>query len=130
MDLFLTDPTEVPLPPAEVRIRVFRVEPWSDGRRVRVTLEIDPFQRRPSAEVVIRNAASEVVAEVMIIETMTRKMEFNMHLRSAETGGVYHAQAALYYQALPEVKEGDPAPAEMPMPEQVDQKESVFEITS
>lgn len=130
MDLFFTDPNEVPLPPEEVRIREFRVEPWLDGHRVRVTLEVDPFQKRPSAEVVIWNAAGDVVAEVTIIESIMRKMEFNMHLRQAEPAGSYHAQAVLYYQTLPEGDKAEPTPAGPSEPMLVDRKEHDFDITS
>ncbi len=130
MDLFFTDPNEVPLPPEEVRIREFRVEPWLDGRRVRVTLEVDPFQKRPSAEVVIWNAAGDEVAEVTVIESMIRKMEFNMHLREPAPAGTYRAQAVLYYQTMPEIDEAGPAPAGLAEPMQVDRKEHTFEITS
>lgn len=130
MDLFFADPDEVPLQPEDVRIREFRVEPWSDGRRVRVTLEVDPFQKRPSAEVAIRNAAGEVVAEVAVIESITRKIEFNMHLRMPETAGSYCARAVLFFQTLPAVNDGEPVPAEPTGRLQVDCKESNFEITT
>lgn len=130
MDLFFAEPDEVPLPPEEVRIREFRVEPWSDGRRVRITLVVDPFQTRPSAEVVIKNNLDEVVAEAMVIESITRKIEFTMHLRLPEPAGLYCAQAVLFFQRLPEVNEDEPAPVEIPERLQVDFKERNFEITS
>jgi hypothetical protein len=50
MDIFFADPSEVPLPPNEVRIRELNVEPWPDGNRLRVYLEVDPFQKRPNAD--------------------------------------------------------------------------------
>lgn len=97
MDIFFTDPAEVPLPPDEVRIRALRAEPWPDGRRVRVYLEVDPFQKRPSVDLTILNAQQEPVAVASIIESMDRKMDFTMHLRGAETAGTYRLQVALYY---------------------------------
>jgi hypothetical protein len=44
MDIFFHDPTDIPLPPAEVRIRQFKGEPWPDGRRVKLTLELTLFE--------------------------------------------------------------------------------------
>lgn len=100
MDIFFTDPTEIPLPPADVRIRELRAEPYPDGRRLRVTLEVDPFQKRPSAQVVIYDAAGEEMAETSIVESMTRKMEFTMHLRRASPGEAYRLEALLYYAEM------------------------------
>ncbi len=112
MDIFLQDPGEAPLPPEDVRIREFRLTPWPDGRRVHVYLEVDPFQKRPNAEVVVLSADSETVAEAAIIETMTRKMEFNLHLRQGDLAGKFSARVTLYYQAP--AKEGEAAAADQP----------------
>jgi len=101
MDLFFQDPTEVPLPPQQVRIRELTAAPWPDGRRIRVYLEVDPFQKRPSAEVVLLGAEGQSLAEVSIIETAARKMEFNMHLRLAETAGDYTLNVELFYEESP-----------------------------
>jgi hypothetical protein len=95
---------------------------------VKIVLEVDPFQKRPNAEILILNAAGEKVAEITVIETITRKLEFNMHLRQAETAGQYRAQAVLYYQTLPEAQEGEAIPPEQPDPMLVDRGEALFEI--
>ena len=130
MDLFFADPEAVPLPPEDVRIREFRAEPWPDGKRVRITVIVDPFQQRPNLEVLIWNEAGQVVAEVTVVESVTRKIEFNMHLRQPEPGGTYRAQAVLFFQTFIQVEDGEPAPVEQPERLQVDCKESTFEITS
>lgn len=104
MDLFFADPSEVPLPPAEVRIRALNVEPYPDGRRLRVYLEVDPFQRRPNADLTLLDSAGQELASAFIIESMTRKMELVMHLRSPAAGPCA-LQAVLYFASLP-----DPAP--------------------
>lgn len=125
MDIFFTDPSEVPLPPEEVRIQNLKVEPWSDGKRVRVYMEVDPFQKRPSAEIEVKNQAGETVATVSVIETMDRKMEFNLHLREKESRGTYQLSAVLYYSESEET-EGDQVPAQKIT--EVDQKQATFEI--
>ena len=58
MDMFFADPNDPPLPPEEVRLRELRAEPWPDVLRVKVFLELTPFQKRPSAEGSIRNASA------------------------------------------------------------------------
>lgn len=81
MDIFFSDPTAIPLPPDEVRVKELRAEPWPDKRRVRVYLEITPFQQRPNGNITITDAAGEEVASVSFIETIDPKMEFTIHLR-------------------------------------------------
>jgi hypothetical protein len=102
MDIFFQDPDEVPLPPDEVRIREVFAEPWPDRRRVRVYLEFDPFQRRPSAELLIFNGQGDEVAQTNIVEAFTRKIELNMHLRESNPAGKYILKTLLYYIPKPE----------------------------
>lgn len=129
MDLFFQDPSEVPLPPEEVRIRALHAMPWQDGRRVKIYLEIDPFQKRPNAQVQILDSSGDVIAEVSLIETITRKMEFNMHLRSAVAAGDFQVHAVLYYHQPNQTGETDVG-AQMALPEWmiVDQKRTTFVI--
>lgn len=97
MDIFFQDPTDIPLPPEEVRIRGLTAEPWSDGRRVRVNLELTPFQKRPNGEINILNDDGEEVSSVSFIETIDPKMQFTMHLRTLETEGEFTVTATVFY---------------------------------
>lgn len=124
MDIFFTDPTETPLPPEEVRIRRLEASPYSDGRRVRVTFEVDPFQKRPSADLRIRNAEDETVASVTVIETMIAKMDLTMHIREGEPGGNYLLEAILFYEEHPDSEE-EPSEPEQKV---VDTANTTFQI--
>ena len=129
MDIFFEDPTEIPLPPDEVRIRELRAEPWPDGLRVKIYLEVDPFQQKPSANVFIHDAQGRELAQASVIETMTRRMEFTMHLRQAEPGGEYRLNAVLFYtDPLPEPQPGEQAPIQLPDSTEVDRAEVTFTI--
>ncbi len=129
MDIFFQDPSEIPLPPEEVRIRELKATPWADGKRVQIYLEVDPFQKRPNAEVIIRNARGEQVATASLIESMFRKMEFNMHLRGTNLEGEYIVHASLYYsEPVPEPKEGEEVPVRLPESKIIDQMETSFHI--
>jgi len=97
MDIFFTDPTDIPLPPNEVHIRQLNAEPWPDGKRVRVYLEISPFQIKPNGEISISNQEGLEVASISIIETIDPKMEFTIHLRTADTKGTYQVKAEIFY---------------------------------
>ncbi|MEN8172069.1 MAG: hypothetical protein ABFS03_04235, partial [Chloroflexota bacterium] len=62
MDIFFTDPNDIPLPPDEVHIRKLSAEPWPDKKRVHVNLEISPFQKRPSGEIILTDSDGEEAA--------------------------------------------------------------------
>jgi hypothetical protein len=118
MDIFFADPSEVPLPPDEVRIRELKATPL-DERRVRVYLDVDPFQKRPNIELSILDEGGKTLASASIIETMSRKMELVMHLRGAQPGSTCALQAILFFATLPQVQvdenpeiPGEPGPIE------------------
>jgi len=127
MDIFFTDPNEVPLPPEEVRIIELRAEPWSDGRRVHVYLEVDPFQKRPNAEIRITDNQGQELAHASIIESIERKMEMTLHLRGEIGNQICKVFASLYYATIDE----DPGPETSIEPIQriiVDEANSTFEL--
>ncbi|GAB4579977.1 MAG: hypothetical protein Fur0022_27160 [Anaerolineales bacterium] len=132
MDIFFHDPDDIPLPPSEVRIRTFALQPYPDGRRVRVYLEITPFQKKPSAEVTLFAPNGVPAGNLSIIETIDPRLEMTLHIRGTILPGRYTARVDLFYQDLPEdtaqmVENGF---AEYTMPEQimVDHAETEFEI--
>ena len=69
------------LPPAEVRFADITVEPYSDGRRVRVSLGITPFLERPYIELEIRDGDGQQLAAASVVEPMNWKLELTLHLR-------------------------------------------------
>jgi hypothetical protein len=133
MDIFFQDPSEIPLPPEEVRILEMRANPYPDGQRVRIYLEVTPFQKRPNAEIAILDPRGEEVAQVSVIESMSRKMEFTMHLRKPELGSTYTLAARLFYTAPlpPPPGPEEPAPRQpiqLPEPTFVDDRRVTFEL--
>lgn len=131
MDIFFTNPNDVPLPPEDVRIRKFSAEPWPDKRRVRIYLEISPFQQKPSGEIVLTDSQGRQVAVANFIETMVANMEINLHLRTEDTLGAYQAAVTLFYlQKIPEAEEEQENESLM-LPEKihVDQATFDFEIS-
>ncbi len=69
------------LPPAEVRFADITVEPYSDGRRVHVSLGITPFLERPYIELEIRGGDGQQLATASVVEPMNWKLELTLHLR-------------------------------------------------
>lgn len=88
------------LPPEETRITGLSVEPYPDGRRLRVDISITPFQTRPHIEAVLRDADGLEVASVSVVEPMSWKIEFTMHLRG-DLNNPYTLEARLYYPEGP-----------------------------
>ncbi|HXF85018.1 MAG TPA: hypothetical protein VNK49_06465 [Anaerolineales bacterium] len=82
--------------PEETRITALSVAPYPDGRRLRVNIEITPFQKRPHIEVTITGADGVEVASTNIVEPLSWKLEFTMHLRG-ELKNPYTLEAILYY---------------------------------
>ena len=97
MDLFLQDPNEIPLPPDEVRIRELRIDPFPDNRRIRISLQITPFQTRPNIEILITNENEEESGSLTIIESINPKMEFTIHLKDDKPNGKYTVSSQIYY---------------------------------
>ena len=105
MDIFFTDPDDIPLPPNEVRIRDLSAQPWPDKERVRVYLEVTPFQKHPNGEITITNQSGEEVASISFIETIDPKMEFTLHLRHGGTVGEFTVRATVSYPQQPDTED-------------------------
>lgn len=96
MDFFFPEDNLTRATPEETHITSLTAEVWADGRRVRVNLEITPFQKRPYIEVSLKDAGGDEVASTSIVEPMSWKMEFTMHIRG-ELNNPYMLDARLYY---------------------------------
>ncbi len=101
MDFFFPEDDLQRMTPEETHITSLHAEPYSDGQRVRVNIEMTPFQQRPHLEVTITDSAGEEVSSASIVEPMSWKLEFTMHLRGA-TAGPFKIEARLYYPDGPQ----------------------------
>jgi hypothetical protein len=108
MDIHFTDLSEVPLPPNEVRIREFRVEPYPDGKRLRLFLELTPFLKPPSSEIFVTDLIGNQVAVANIIELIDPRIEITMHMRTPDPQGEFTARALVFYtESLDDITEDD-----------------------
>jgi hypothetical protein len=96
MEFFLPEDNLTRALPEETRITALSAQPYPDGRRVRVNLEVTPFQKRPHIEVVLENSNGDEVASTSLVEPLSWKLEFTMHLRG-ELNNPYTVHARLYY---------------------------------
>jgi len=82
--------------PEETRITALAAEPYPDGYRLRVNIEITPFQKRPHLEILLKDANDDEIASTSIIEPMSWKIEFTMHVRG-DLNNPYTLEARLFY---------------------------------
>lgn len=87
--------------PEETKITQLSAQPYPDGYRLRVDMEITPFQKRPYIEVTLRDADNDEVASTNIVEPLSWKIEFTMHIRG-ELNNPYTLSARLYYPEGPD----------------------------
>jgi hypothetical protein len=97
MDFFFPEDNLQRMAPEETRITGLNAEPYPDGYRLRVNIEVTPFQKRPHIEVQLSDADGSEVASTSIVEPMTWKLEFTMHIRDDELNNPYTLEARLFY---------------------------------
>ena len=95
----LSNPENIPLPPEEVKILDFQASPYPDGKRVKLILNFTPFQKNPSAEIVITDSEGKLRSRIQIIETIENESEITMHLPGKQLKGEYTARIEAFYLA-------------------------------
>ena len=104
MEFFLNDPEVQRVPPAETRILDLRTEPYPDGKRVRVALDLTPFLQKPYIELTLTASTGDEAASASIVEPMAWKLELNLHIRKADPAdSKYTLAARLSYPDLGDV---------------------------
>ena len=96
MDFFFPEDQLQRMTPEETRITSLTAQPYPDGYRVHVNIEMTPFQKRPHIEVVLNDSVGDEVASTSIVEPMGWKLEFTMHIRG-ELKNPYTLEATLFY---------------------------------
>jgi len=117
MDFFLPEDHLQRMTPEETRITALTAEPYPDGYRLRVKMEMTPFQQRPHLEVLLTDKNGEEIASTSIVEPMGWKLEFTMHIRG-ELNNPYTLEARLFYPdgpaATPQTVQFDVLPPHAP----------------
>jgi hypothetical protein len=96
MEFFFPEDNLQRMTPEETHITSLTAEPYPDGYRLRVNIEITPFQKRPHLEVTLSDADGNEIASSSIIEPLSWKIEFTMHIRG-ELRNPYTLEARLFY---------------------------------
>ena len=96
MDFFFPEDGLARTVPEETKISALSAQPYPDGHRLRVNIEVTPFQKRPYIEIILNDSNGNEVASTSIVEPMSWKLEFTMHIRG-ELNNPYALNARLYY---------------------------------
>ncbi len=81
MEFFLNDPNIKRYPPADTRLLNLQAEPYPDGKRLRIGLELTPFLQKPYLEITLTDDQGSNIASTSIVEPTAWKLEFTLHLR-------------------------------------------------
>jgi hypothetical protein len=103
MFIQIEDPSDLPRPPEEVQIRTLEIEPYPDGRRLRVHMELTPFLEPPDLTLRVQDQRGEAVADLSIISAQQSTMSLTVHLRGPEPKGSYTMEAVILYDDLGQV---------------------------
>jgi len=74
------------------------IEPWPDGRRVRIHITLSPFSRHPNLEAALLSNSGEEISRLHIIETPENKIVFTMHLRGIELPATLTLQTRVFFE--------------------------------
>lgn len=95
-------PSENALPPQQVHIIRCTVTPWPDGKRVKVNLELSPFQQPPNVTLVLHDQNINEISRVLLVETQVTNLSFTMHIRHPTVQGNYSLTASISYPEMGE----------------------------
>ncbi len=95
---FRAEPNPDARDPQEMRILALRAEPYPDGLRYKIFIDLTPFKKPPNLEVtLVPEGQQEPLARVNIIEAVSENLTFVMHTRTAYSGRL-SLHASLDYQ--------------------------------
>ena len=104
MEFFTAEQNVEKVPPSEMRFINLQAQPSTDGGKVRIVLEITPFQQSPFIDIVVHDSHDSVIGTTSIIEPASWKMEVTLHLRnSPEPNETCKISAVLYHPEFGEI---------------------------
>ncbi|MCJ7823691.1 MAG: hypothetical protein MUP44_02205 [Anaerolineales bacterium] len=103
MFIQIEDSAGAPVPPEEVRIQSVHIDPYPDGKRIRVSLELTPFQVPPDLDVIVLDQDGGESVSMSIISAATPELSFTAHLRGDSLSSSYQLSARLIYAELGEI---------------------------
>lgn len=97
MDFFFPEDGLNRTTPEETHITSLSAEPYPDGYRLHVFIEMTAFQTRPHLDVKLTDSEGAEVASTTVVEPLNFKIGFTMHIRDEELKNPYTLEATLFY---------------------------------
>lgn len=104
MEFFFPEDNLQRTPPEETKIISLNAEPYGDGRRVHVDIEMSPFATRPHLEFNLTDSEGQEISTASFVEPMNWKLEFTLHVRVKPADGPLDLEARLFYPDGPEAE--------------------------
>jgi hypothetical protein len=98
MFIQIEDPSDLPRPPEEVQIRAIHVDPYPDGQRLRVLIELTPFSEPPDLSLRVLNNEGVELADLSIVGAHQQSLGLTVHLRGPTGEEPYTVDASVHYE--------------------------------
>jgi hypothetical protein len=98
MELSFVDSNEAPVPPEDVRVRELKVEPYPDGKRLALDMDVTPFQEAPDIAIRIQDQDDHLIASTDVVEARDPTMRLTIHIRGSTPKGLLTAVVEVHYQ--------------------------------
>lgn len=104
MEFFLANPNIERLPPVNTCLVDLCAEPYPAGKRLRIALDLPPFQQKPYLDLILTDLNGKVVAKTSIGEPVMAIHELTLHIpnRSKTASGVNNLRVNLSFPDLGE----------------------------
>jgi hypothetical protein len=109
MGFFQIDPNVERLLPADTRLINLRAVPSSDGKRLKIGLDMTPFQQKPYLDLILTGPSGDTLATTSIVEPVGWNLELNLHIRKSPSNlsGKCKLTVVISYPDLGEVDRRD-----------------------
>jgi hypothetical protein len=109
MGFFQIDPNVERMLPADTRLLNLRAEPHANGKRIKVSLDLTPFQQKPYLDLSLTDSSGAILATTSIVEPVNWNLELNLHIRNSNPShsGICKLSVVVSYPDLGEVDHND-----------------------
>ncbi len=81
MESFFPGPDVERFPPEKIRLLNLSAEPDPDGKRLHLKIDLTPFEKKPTLELILTDSTGQELSSASIIEPMSWKLELTLHIR-------------------------------------------------
>ncbi len=95
---------EIPQPPSDVDLEEISADLDPDHKRLRVMIRLTPFQKKPSAEVTVKDPEGHLVKSAHLVQIIEPVSEITIHLPRQIPAGTYQLFVRVFYLVEKDLK--------------------------